>query len=128
MATPARRFREGIDFRGTNTLALASLPQLVRCWLPGGVIRGREYIVRNPRRDDRHLGSFKINLSTGRWADFATGDRGGDPVSLLAYLRSISQGEAARSLAADLQLKRWHVDAAPTGRRTRRNGLGDQVP
>ena len=43
-------------------------------------------MARNPTRPDRRPGSFKINLTTGRWADFATGDRGGDPVSLAAYL------------------------------------------
>jgi hypothetical protein len=50
-------------------------------------------------RDDRHLGSFKINLTTGQWADFATGDRGGDIIGLAAYLRGIRQIEAARQLA-----------------------------
>jgi hypothetical protein len=41
----------------------------------------------------------RINCWTGRWADFATGDRGGDPISLVAYLANMSQGEAARLLA-----------------------------
>ena len=50
-----------------------------------------------PRR--QRLGSFKINRYNGRWADFATGDKGGDPVSLVAYLADVSQGEAARLLA-----------------------------
>jgi hypothetical protein len=53
-------------------------------------------VARNPTRRDRHLGSFRINLETGRWADFATGDKGGDAVSLAAYLFHLSQGEAAR--------------------------------
>jgi hypothetical protein len=56
-------------------------------------------VARNPRRQDRHLGSFRVNLRTGRWADFATGDRGGDVVSLAAFLAGISQADAARHLA-----------------------------
>jgi len=44
-----------------------------------------------------------VNLLTGRWADFATGDKGGDPISLLAYLRSISQGDAARLLRQEIE-------------------------
>ena len=44
------------------------------------------YVALNPTRNDRRPGSFKINIRTGRWCDFATGDRGGDPVSLVAYL------------------------------------------
>ena len=60
---------------------------------------GGEYVARNPTRHDRRPGSFKVNLRTGRWADFATGDRGGDPVSLAAYLFGLTQAEAARRLA-----------------------------
>jgi hypothetical protein len=48
------------------------------------------------------LGSFKINLVTGRWADFACGATGGDVVSLVAYLLGVPQGEAAVRLAAEV--------------------------
>ena len=45
--------------------------------------------------------SFKVNLQTGQWADFTLADaRGGDPISLAAYLSGASQAEAARALAA----------------------------
>jgi hypothetical protein len=37
-------------------------------------------------------------MRTGRWADFATADRGGDPVSLAAYLFGLTQVQAARRL------------------------------
>jgi hypothetical protein len=56
-------------------------------------------VALNPTRSDRHLGSFRINLSTGRWADFATGDGGRDVVSLAAYLARLGRVEAARNLA-----------------------------
>jgi len=71
-------------------------------WLPGGKVRGREYIVRNPTRDDRAPGSFKIVVSgsrAGAWADFATDDRGGDLISLAAYLFGLSQSQAAKKIA-----------------------------
>jgi hypothetical protein len=35
-------------------------------------------------------------------ADFATGDKGGDPISLAAYVFGTSQVDAARTLAAAL--------------------------
>jgi hypothetical protein len=73
--------------------------------LPGGKISGGEYVVRNPTRADRRPGSFKINLRSGRWSDFATGDCGGDPISLVAYTEGMSQGEAARMLARMLRLE-----------------------
>ncbi len=60
---------------------------------------GREYTARNPRRADRRPGSFRVNVNTGKWADFAIGDAGGDVVSLAAYLSGTSQVEAARTLA-----------------------------
>lgn len=91
--------RGSVDFAAVNRAALGRLPEILARWLPGGRIEGREYVARNPRRGDRRLGSFKVNLSTGRWADFATGDKGGDPVSLAAYLAGCSQIEAARQLA-----------------------------
>jgi putative DNA primase/helicase len=41
---------------------------------------------------------------TGAWADFATGDKGGDVVSLFGYLRGIRHADAARELARLLQV------------------------
>jgi hypothetical protein len=88
-----------IDFSTINREAVAVLPALVARWLPHGQRRGRRWHARNPTRDDRHVGSFSIDLVSGCWADFATGDTGGDVVNLYAYLRGIRQGEAARELA-----------------------------
>jgi hypothetical protein len=73
--------------------------------LPGGKVIGAEYVVRNPKRDDRRPGSFRINLRTGRWADFATDDRGGDLISLVAWRLDLTQANAARWLADFLHLK-----------------------
>lgn len=94
------------DFAAVNRAALAILPTLLERWLPGGRTEGAEFVAINPRRPDRHLGSFRINARTGRWADFAiAGARGGDPVSLAAYLAGIRQLEAAQRLAAMLGIK-----------------------
>ena len=91
-----------IDFGAVNQAALDRLADILARWLPSGRIEGREYVVRNPKRHDQRPGSFKVNLATGRWADFATGDKGGDPISLAAYLAGCSQVEAARQLAVML--------------------------
>ena len=95
-----------VDFRAVNEAALGRLPKLLNRWLPDGVRDGDEYTALNPTRIDRHLGSFRINLRTGRWADFATGDKGTDVISLAAYLAGITQYEAARRLAIMLGLRR----------------------
>jgi hypothetical protein len=73
--------------------------------LPSGKQVHREWIALNPRRADRHLGSFKVNRFNGKWCDFATGDKGGDPISLVAYLEGVSQSEAARRLARMLGME-----------------------
>ena len=88
-----------LNFAAINSAALAALPSLLARWAPGGIVRRSEYIARNPTRADREPGSFKVNLRSGKWADFATGDKGGDVVSLAAYLSGSQQIEAARGLA-----------------------------
>ena len=97
--------RAPIDFDRVNRAALARLPSVLQKWIPGGRIESGEYVGRNPTRNDRNPGSFKVNLRSGVWSDFATADAGGDPVSLYAYLNGLSQLEAARSLARELGIE-----------------------
>jgi hypothetical protein len=97
-----------VDFREVNRRALVVLPSLLRRWLPDGRIEGAEYTARNPTRTDRRPGSFKVNTRTGRWADFATGEAGGDAISLAAYLVGCGQLEAAHRLAAMLGIDARH--------------------
>jgi hypothetical protein len=91
-----------IDFDGINRAALALGRSFFEDLIPGGKCRSLEYIVKNPRRDDKTPGSFSVNYRSGVWKDFATGDGGGDPVSLVAYCRNCSPGDAARELAEKL--------------------------
>jgi hypothetical protein len=91
--------RSNIDFDAINSEARRCLAAVCRRLLPGGRCEGHEYLALNPHRGDRHVGSFKVNLKTGRWADFSSGDRGGDPVSLVAFIEGCKQGEAALKLA-----------------------------
>ena len=102
MSNADARHRRRVDFRVVAERALPKLPAIVRQWLPDGKQEGGEWIARNPTRSDQHAGSFKVNLRTGRWADFATGDKGGDAISLAAYLFGMTQVAAARKLAASL--------------------------
>jgi putative DNA primase/helicase len=87
------------DFQSINQAALRQLPNILSRWLPGGKREGTEYVALNPRRADRTLGSFKINITTGKWKDFASADQGGDPISLVAYLEDIKQAHAAEAIA-----------------------------
>lgn len=87
-----------VNFREVNQLAMSYLPSLLSKWLPDGRVSGHEFTALNPKRNDNKAGSFKVNLITGRWSDFATGDRGGDIISLAAYLADLSQSDAAKAI------------------------------
>lgn len=91
-----------VCYPAINSVALPHVPALLKRWLPNGRQQGSEWVSLNPTRADRHPGSFKVNLRSGRWADFATGAKGGDIISLAAYLFGLSQPEAARRLASML--------------------------
>lgn len=89
-----------LDFHRVAAAALSHAETLVSRWLPEGRREAGEWVALNPRRSDRSRGSFKVNLRTGRWGDFATGERGGDLISLAAFVFHLSQIEAARKVAA----------------------------
>jgi uncharacterized protein (DUF927 family) len=98
----AFRNNERIDFHAVSEAALSALPGLLQDWLPDGKQEGSEWVARNPTRADANPGSFKINLTTGVWSDFATGESGGDAIDLLAYLNRSSKLDAAREIAQRL--------------------------
>jgi hypothetical protein len=93
-----------IDFDRIATAARSNALAVCHRVLPGGRVASGEYVVRNPKRADRTAGSFSVNLRTGRWADFATGDKGGDLIALVAWRFDINQAEAARRLASLLSI------------------------
>lgn len=90
------KYSGNIFTQGRNSIH--DLEAEVASLLPFGMKQGHEWVALNPTRDDDNKGSFRINLITGKWADFATGDRGGDIISLYAYLRGISQHNAAHEI------------------------------
>ena len=61
-------------------------------------VMSTRYSALNPTRDDRKIGSFVINTETGLWCDFSTNDKGGDIISLIAYIKNLSQLDAAKEL------------------------------
>ncbi len=95
---------ENISYSAVHRVALANAIELCHQLLPGGRRTGNEYLALNPKRADRSLGSFRINLKTGKWADFATRDRGSDFVSLVAWLYDLRQSDAAMRLASLLNI------------------------
>jgi hypothetical protein len=97
--------RMRINFAAINKAAMPHLPSLLARWLPDGHKQGNEWVALNPHRADKHAGSFRTNIRNGKWIDFATGDKGGDVISLAAYIGGISQSQAALNLAQMLGVK-----------------------
>ena len=102
---------KSIDFSNISQAALNAAETLLAGWLPNGKRDGHEYKALNPTRADSKIGSFSVNVNNGKWADFATGDEGGDLISLYAYLFGVKQGEAAKEIAKLLNMDT--IPAAP---------------
>ncbi|WP_235034905.1 hypothetical protein [Roseomonas sp. 18066] len=97
---PAAMRRAQVDFAAINQAALARWQDVLGRLLPGGRAHGNEWIVGSLRGEAGY--SLKVRLRGSRmgvWCDFATGESGGDPVSLAAAVAGVSQSEGARQLA-----------------------------
>jgi uncharacterized protein (DUF927 family) len=92
------------DFKAVAAAALSSAERVVMRWLPHGKREGREWKATNPTRSDARAGSFSVNLESGKWADFASDQRGGDLVALVKMLDGCGMGEACDRLAEFLGL------------------------
>ena len=90
-----------LDFAAINAAALSSLESLVADWLPAGRREGHEWKVGSLSGEPGR--SLSINLTSGVWKDFSTGAGGGDPVSLLAAIRSCGMKDAAIELGEQLR-------------------------
>ncbi len=92
--------------------ALNSIDSVLDHWCAGGKRENHEYVTLNPKRSDSTLGSFKVNLTTGAFADFALDDvRGGDLVALVAYIDDLTQFAAAKALGEFLGIPYQKSDA-----------------
>nr|MBL0721625.1 hypothetical protein [Sulfurovaceae bacterium] len=80
---------------------LVNIYELLSEWLPDGKKIGTEYKAVNPTRADSKIGSFSINLQSGKWADFATGDTGGNLITLYAYLFNLKNSAAYDELMGE---------------------------
>ncbi|MCW8088038.1 hypothetical protein [Sabulicella glaciei] len=95
-----KRIATAPDFTAVNRAALARLPEVLARLLPGGGARGAEWHAGSLRGEAGN--SLRVRLRgkrAGAWCDFATGEKGGDPVSLAAAVAILSQEDAACELA-----------------------------
>ena len=95
-----RRMAPTLDFAAINSAALMRLPDVLARLLPGGRAVGPEWHAGSLRGETGD--SLRVRMHgerAGRWADFATGEKGGDPVSLAAAVARTRQIEGAKQLA-----------------------------
>ena len=104
------------SFADVKSAALKDIDRVLAHWLPNGkrVDGGKEYTAPNPTRTDKRAGSLKVNLSKGTWADFATGDKGGDLIDLVRYLDGGTDVEARNKLADLLSVSAGTAQAKST--------------
>jgi putative DNA primase/helicase len=89
-------------FAVVASAALANARDLLSVWLPGGKVRGHEYVCGSIQGGPGD--SFSVNITTGAWREHAGGvPAGGDLVSLYAEIHRIdNQGTACNDLAREL--------------------------
>lgn len=92
-----------IQFGPLREALLADAENLVTRWLPGGQFDGPEY--RCADLSGGHGHSCSVNVKTGAWGDFATGEQGGDLISLYAAIHGLSNAKAAIQVAREEKLE-----------------------
>ena len=70
---------------------------LCQRWLPKGKRSGDWWVASTPWREDKNP-SLGVNIRSGNWKDFATGDRG-DIVALYSKVAGVGFREAAKAVA-----------------------------
>jgi hypothetical protein len=88
-----------LDFKAIEAALLARSRDYLSHLLPGGELQGHEYVVRNPTRSDGEAGSFKVNVRSGKWADFASGQSGRSLLDLAVEIGGAPLMVAAREAA-----------------------------
>ena len=92
--------KKPLDFKAIAARALEQIEAVCLHWLPAGKKAGPEWEI-----GDRHGNagkSLKVHLTgskAGMWSDFSTDDKGGNLVSLVAFVDGCPQLDAARKLA-----------------------------
>lgn len=104
-----------IQFAALADALLPDADRLVSLWLPGGTRRGHEYVCGSLSGGEG--GSCSVNLTNGRWADFASDEQGGDLLSLYAAIHGLSMTKAALQVAREhgLESVAGIVTPAPAG-------------
>ncbi len=119
----AKTIAEALESRKVDTL---------QHLLPAGKIQGHEYVVGSLSGEEGESLKVHLNGKGAVWADFATGDKGGDLLDLWAAVRcsgglKAAMREAAQWLGMPGNGKKTHAKARPE-RETSQNGPKEGLP
>ena len=93
-----------LDFDDINVRALTYAEEIFDVIGLEGEVQRNEYVCINPCREDSDLGSFKFNLDTGAWADFAAMEDDAKGVGVISYVKYV-KGSTIKEAAT--VLKKW---------------------
>ena len=86
-----------MPFKEINEAAARHAEALCKRWLPAGKRHGGWWVASTPWREDRNP-SLGVSVRTGKWRDFANGERG-DFIDLYQKLYGGTSVDAARAVA-----------------------------
>lgn len=89
-----------IDFKLLAEQLRSAAGMIVPRLLPGGRMVGPEWTCGDMTGGPGN--SMKVNMNSGVWCDFSTGEKGGDIISLKAAIDRCSMLEAAKSLVGEV--------------------------
>ena len=88
---------QSVDFKSLAADLLLQSRDILPEWLPGGKMRGKEYVVSGLKGGSGD--SLSVNMDTGAWADFSADNiKGGDLISLYGAIKGVKNLEAAKML------------------------------
>ena len=94
---------QALDFQAIAGELLPQAHSLLKQWLPAGKLHGREYKVGSLAGEPGE--SLCINIDTGLYSDFSTGESGKDLIALYAAINKCTQSQAALQLSGNLELQ-----------------------
>ena len=117
-----------MNFQELAKELLPSLRDLLPKLLPGGKIKGSEYVCASINGGKGK--SFSVNIKTGQWAEFAGDLKGGDVISLYAAINGVTQSDAFLALGGKQEqfaFKHYELNLFPEKLWYYKSALGQTV-
>jgi len=100
-----------LDFQDLHAKLMNRFDDFVPLWLPGGKLLNNEFECGDLTGVAGQ--SLKVNILNGMWCDFATGEAGGDLISLYAAIQDCTMGDAYKILSKQFEPVKPALKPAP---------------